>query len=726
MLKKSFLYFCIVFIFYYSFFHIVNRLTAQTTSKTNIEDMRKITVNHIKAMENKIAEFTRNLVQQELLANTTDITSLIPPKDLPKKPDYPPKPVKKNIAEQLKMGEFESEEKYQQRIKALEEEEAKNQQFEDVTWKLKVQDIDKAYEEVCRQADEIYKERLADKTAQIEAIKKNLPAQREKTKRMILHLQNKIIEEKANFETFSKHSEESPLSGICSYSQLPFFDRKSMGFSNVNVICPEFKHIIKNNNYLLQGKNITMDIHFKSLEEAEQFKKRSLNNELFVCQIIDIGKIETLVNFTESTKTFSGQGSYKVDKTDLLSQLWTMAIGKETKAPALIPKGVSPNNAEDVPPETVKTISPTSTDIAVKIEPGKTEDKPGKTEDKPGKTEDKPDKTEDKPDKTEDKPGKTEDRDQKAGEAGKPKGTGTVNEIPIHFYFGSLEDVMEGMEIMVKGELTITRLPRPVEPSLSDPSLSMNNQVLRKPGKKAGDRLSIQMEGVIYMFRWCPPGTFMMGSGNTLYEVTLTQGFWMLETEVTQEMYSSIMGNNPSIFRNNHNPVEHVTWDNCLEFCDKLTKKAGYKTKGFILPTEAQWEYACRAGTTGNYFFGNDPAMLCEYANYCDISNTDNWSWRDIQHRDGYDKTAPVGCFKPNPWGLYDMHGNVWEWCLSRFGTYPRTPQTDPIGPITGTFRIFRGGSWGIGAYECRSSARYAFIPEFRRDDIGFRICIIP
>lgn len=164
---------------------------------------------------------------------------------------------------------------------------------------------------------------------------------------------------------------------------------------------------------------------------------------------------------------------------------------------------------------------------------------------------------------------------------------------------------------------------------------------------------------------WCPPGTFFMGSPTTepgrwndeeLHEVELTDDFFIGRTPVTQKVWETVMGNNPAYYKGDDNPIESVSWNDCQEFIKKLNEMypapAGYE---WALPTEAQWEYACRAGTQTAFSFGDDASELGKYAWYADNSN---WT------------THPVGLLLPNPWGLYDVHGNVWEWCQDWYGPY--------------------------------------------------------
>ena len=259
--------------------------------------------------------------------------------------------------------------------------------------------------------------------------------------------------------------------------------------------------------------------------------------------------------------------------------------------------------------------------------------------------------------------------------------------------------------------------------------LKVNMQAISIPGTEAGETKTITVNDVVVAFCWCPPGKFMMGSpkweaGRSTNEaeciVTLTKGFWMMETEVTQKLWETVMGNNPSSYKGDYYPVEHVSWNDCQEFCKKI---------GLQLPTEAQWEYACRAESTTAYFWGN--ALNGDKAN-CDGSFPCGTT---IQGK-YIGKTTPVGSYQPNYWGLCDMHGNVWEWCADRYDDDPNSAQrsswwiighkrvTDPVGPSDGAFRVYRGGSWTDGADDCRSARRDYNEPGFRKYNLGFR-CVL-
>jgi len=173
------------------------------------------------------------------------------------------------------------------------------------------------------------------------------------------------------------------------------------------------------------------------------------------------------------------------------------------------------------------------------------------------------------------------------------------------------------------------------------------------------------------------------------------------------------MGSNPSGLKGPKNPVESVSWDQCQAFLTKLDAKTGGQGGKFALPTEAQWEYACRAGSTTKYCCGDDEARLGDHA----------WSKENAG-----EKTHPVGQKKPNAWGLYDMHGNVWEWCADwyDYGYYAKSPADDPSGPAGGSGRVRRGASWLDVAGVCRSGIRSRGRPGDGIDFVGFRVARVP
>jgi len=209
-------------------------------------------------------------------------------------------------------------------------------------------------------------------------------------------------------------------------------------------------------------------------------------------------------------------------------------------------------------------------------------------------------------------------------------------------------------------------------------------------------------------------GQFQMGSEHgqdrekPVHTVKL-EAFEISATQITQAQYEAVMGTNPSKFKGADRPVERVSWDDARVFCEQLSKKAKGTEQRFTLPTEAQWEYACRAESTSKYCFGDDPKDLDEYG------------WFDANSEN---QTQPVGQKKPNKWGLYDMHGNVWEWCLDWFSEdyYSKSPESNPQGPDGGSSRVYRGGSWSSSPQDCRSAYRLFNPPSNRINYLGFRV----
>jgi formylglycine-generating enzyme required for sulfatase activity len=202
-------------------------------------------------------------------------------------------------------------------------------------------------------------------------------------------------------------------------------------------------------------------------------------------------------------------------------------------------------------------------------------------------------------------------------------------------------------------------------------------------------------------------------------EVTLTHGFWMERFEVTQGEYTAIIGTNYSTFAGDSNqPVEQVEWFDAFTYCARLTVReraagrvpAGYE---YRLPTEAEWEYAARAGTTNRFPFGEDHTytLLQDYAWFSTNSDL---------------TTHDVGGKKPNAWGLYDMSGNVWEWCADYYGPYSGGAVTDPTGPTSGTNRVMRGGSAFFAGGDCRPAGRNFNAPDFKSHGIGIRVVLGP
>jgi formylglycine-generating enzyme required for sulfatase activity len=245
--------------------------------------------------------------------------------------------------------------------------------------------------------------------------------------------------------------------------------------------------------------------------------------------------------------------------------------------------------------------------------------------------------------------------------------------------------------------------------------------------------------------RWIEPGTFQMGSpegedgryedDGPQHEVRLTKGFWLGDTPVTQALWTAAMGSNPSYFKDPKRPVEAVSWDDVQQFLSKMN--SAIPGLGLKLPTEAQWEYACRAGTTDATYAGpmkilgdrNAPVLdeIAWYSGNCgvgfDLGNGfDSSGWSGKQYNHSRAGSRPVGLKKPNDWGLYDMLGNVREWCADGRRSYTAKPVTDPVGSLdSAADRVIRGGSWGDFARYVRSAYRRRAEPSRRNDGLGFR-----
>lgn len=264
-------------------------------------------------------------------------------------------------------------------------------------------------------------------------------------------------------------------------------------------------------------------------------------------------------------------------------------------------------------------------------------------------------------------------------------------------------------------------------------------------------------------FAWIPQGGFDMGSPNTeigrednegpLHAVTLSRGFWMARHEVTRAQFQEFVDATgyrtaaevegwgwgwdakawkkarvkgltwraPGFEASPDAPVCLVSWDDAVAFCEWLSEKTG---AGYRLPTEAEWEYACRAGARTAYAWGDEPDAGAGWLNGPDLTKAGDRSWTErFNFDDGYFYAAPVGTFRPNAWGLCDMHGNVWEWCADHYGPYPDEAVTDPTGPSSGQFRVMRGGSWGDPPLLARAANRNRVPANVRAVVAGFRLC---
>jgi sulfatase modifying factor 1 len=238
-----------------------------------------------------------------------------------------------------------------------------------------------------------------------------------------------------------------------------------------------------------------------------------------------------------------------------------------------------------------------------------------------------------------------------------------------------------------------------------------------------GTWADLAVAGVTQKMRYISPGTFLMGitqsemdaeiragcdkswvAAQAQHTVTLTKGFWLADSDCNQAMWQAVMLANPSHFIGDPQcPVETVSWDDCQEFLDNVNVLNPELRPR--LPTEAEWEYACRAGSTGLY----------------NGSILDSLAW--YKGNSGL-KSHPVKQKVPNAWGLFDMHGNVWQWCSDWFGAYPGGTVRNPTGPESAANRVYRGGGWDGDPFACRSAIRGFSVPSYRNSEIGFRICI--
>ena len=264
------------------------------------------------------------------------------------------------------------------------------------------------------------------------------------------------------------------------------------------------------------------------------------------------------------------------------------------------------------------------------------------------------------------------------------------------------------------------------------------------PRHFAGETLRLKIcEGYIAELVWCPPGMFDMGSPTTevgreedelLHSVELTHGFWMAKFPVTQREWRLVMGTNPSWFKKNGDlseafrrekandprydkpdcPVEHVSWIDCTNFLAHASSLSG---RALRLPTEAEWEYACRAGSKSPYMWGR--TLNGDYAN---VDGRLPYASEKIGPY--LEQTTPIGSYPRNAWGIFDMHGNVYEWTQDFYGEYPESKVVNPKGPPFGACRVVRGGNWNNSAKVARSAARSYFPPSAHNSRIGFRFCL--
>jgi formylglycine-generating enzyme required for sulfatase activity len=265
---------------------------------------------------------------------------------------------------------------------------------------------------------------------------------------------------------------------------------------------------------------------------------------------------------------------------------------------------------------------------------------------------------------------------------------------------------------VIKPPLGKLRSFEPVNKLRSLPSEERQQEF--EPIEETPKNFTEDLNGVKLEMIYLPGGEFTMGSNDyddekPPHSVKLSP-FFIGKYQVTQAQWKAVMKTNPSGWKGDDLPVERVSWDDAAQFCEVISKLTG---KTYRLPTEAEWEYACRAGSTTKYCFGDDEKSVGDYAWYYENSGG---------------KTHPVGQKKPNALGLYDMHGNVWEWCSDWYsgGYYAECERqgtvTDPQGPSAGSHRVSRGGGWNFVAVGCRSASRINDAPGFRYDNLGFRL----
>jgi formylglycine-generating enzyme required for sulfatase activity len=228
--------------------------------------------------------------------------------------------------------------------------------------------------------------------------------------------------------------------------------------------------------------------------------------------------------------------------------------------------------------------------------------------------------------------------------------------------------------------------------------------------------------GIPQRFRWIEPTSFLMGSPEsepgrydreTQHEVILTQGYWLADTACIQALWEAVMRKNPSGFIGKNKPVENISWDDIQKFLEQVNKP--HPQLKLRLPTEAEWENGCRAGTPGAFNFEGELSLpKANYRGHWD--DYEKWGEGALQ------QTAEVKVYPPNHWGLYQMHGNVWEWCRDCSGKYAKDAVADPLGPESGDDRVLRGGSWIYYGRFCRSACRLYYNSSYRDGNVGFRL----
>ena len=261
-----------------------------------------------------------------------------------------------------------------------------------------------------------------------------------------------------------------------------------------------------------------------------------------------------------------------------------------------------------------------------------------------------------------------------------------------------------------------TLVPQPVVPHSQPTTPAVSTQAPQPVHQNTSSSvLPIEVKGITFNMVRVEGGTFDMGATleqknpeddeKPVHQVTLSS-YYIGETEVTQALWQAVMGSNPSYFKGDNRPVEKVSWNDCQTFIEKLNE---ITHRNFRLPTEAEWEFAAKGGNRSRHTQYSGSDNLDEVAWYYSNSNV---------------KTHPVKSKKANELGIYDMSGNVWEWCQDKYGKYNSTPQNNPIGPSSGTSRVYRGGSWVNDTRNCRLSGRNVISPDFRIGYLGLRLVL--
>ena len=285
---------------------------------------------------------------------------------------------------------------------------------------------------------------------------------------------------------------------------------------------------------------------------------------------------------------------------------------------------------------------------------------------------------------------------------------------PSNLQITLTKETIEESSVNETSQRSQKRVNQQAEVNLSQPTIT--NQVTSSVASNS-NTISISVkDGVSIDMVKVEAGTFMMGATSemkdpgidekTVHQVNLTNDYYMGKYEVTQALWEAVMGSNPSNFKGDNLPVEEVSWNDCQEFISKLNSLTGRK---FRLPTEAEWEYAARGGKKSRGY---------QYSGSSDISDV---AWYD---ENSVNKTHPVGTKQANELGIYDMTGNVWEWCSDWYGFYSSSSQTNPTGADSGSSRVFRGGSWYGNARYCRLSFRDCTPPDCRGYNLGLRLAL--